>query len=36
MSSVSQSVPEPFRRTSSGLSGMMLQSEKTKGWTYFM
>lgn len=36
MRSVSQSVPEPLRRTSSGLSGMMLHSEKTKGCTYFM
>jgi hypothetical protein len=36
MSSVSQSVPLPFRSTSSGLSGMMLHSEKMKGWTYFI
>jgi hypothetical protein len=36
MRSVSHNVPDPLRRTSSGLSGMMLQREKTKGWTYFM
>ena len=36
ISSVSQRVPLPFRKTSSGLSGIMLQSEKMKGWTYFM
>ena len=34
--SVSQSVPLPLRRTSSGLRGMMLQSEKMNGLTYFM
>jgi hypothetical protein len=29
-------VPLPFRNTSSGVRGMMLHSEKMKGWTYFM
>jgi hypothetical protein len=36
MRSVSHSVPVPFRNTSSGLSGMMLHSEKMNGLTYFM
>jgi len=36
MSKVSQRVPLPFRRTSSGQSAMMLQREKMNGWTYFM
>jgi hypothetical protein len=36
ISSVSQRVPEPRRRTSSGFIGMMLQSEKINGFTYFM
>lgn len=36
MRSVSHSVPEPLRRTSSGLSGMMLHSENTNGCTYLM
>lgn len=34
MSSDSQSVPEPLRRTSSGPSGMIVQSEKMKLWMY--
>ncbi|KAG2090818.1 hypothetical protein BD769DRAFT_1781645 [Suillus cothurnatus] len=34
--SVSQSVPLPFRKTSSGQSGMMLHGEKMKGCPYFM
>lgn len=33
---VSHKVPDPLRRTSSGLRGMMLHREKIKGWTYFM
>ena len=36
MSNVSHNVPLPFRNTSSGLSGIMLQREKMNGWTYFM
>ncbi len=36
MRSISQSVPVPFRSVSSGPSGKMVQSEKMKGWTYFM
>ena len=36
MSNISQSVPVPFLKTSSGLRGMMVQREKTKGCTYFM
>lgn len=36
MRSVSHRVPVPFRRTSSGLRGMMLHSENINGWTYFM
>lgn len=36
MRRVSQSVPLPFRNTSSGLSGIMVQRAKMKGCTYFM
>ena len=32
MSSISQSVPEPLRRTSSGGMGMMVDRLKMKGW----
>ncbi len=34
MRRLSHSVPEPFRSTSSGPIGMIVQSEKTKLWTY--
>ena len=34
MSSCSHSVPEPLRSTSSGGKGMMVHSEKMKGWMY--
>lgn len=34
ISSCSHSVPEPLRSTSSGGMGMMVASEKTKGWMY--
>ena len=36
MSSISHSVPVPFRSTSSGPSGMIVQREKMNGCTYFM
>jgi hypothetical protein len=36
INNVSQSVPLPFLRTSSGLRGMILHREKMKGWTYFI
>lgn len=36
MRSDSQSVPEPFLSTSSGLIGMIVQSEKMNGCTYVM
>jgi hypothetical protein len=36
MSNISHKVPVPFLRTSSGFKGIMVQSEKMKGCTYFM
>ena len=36
MSSVSHSVPDPFRKTSSGSMGMIVHRAKMNGWTYFM
>ena len=36
MSSSSQSVPEPLRRTSAGGRGRMVQSEKINEWTYLV
>jgi hypothetical protein len=32
MSSISHRVPDPLRSTSSGGMGMMVESEKMKGW----
>ena len=36
MSSISHSVPEPLRSTSSGGMGMIVLSEKMNGWIYVM
>jgi hypothetical protein len=36
ISRVSHNVPDPFRKTSSGFNGIILQREKIKGWIYFI